>query len=306
MLVTGHASLGWPAVMKGVIRTAPMSHRHYPAWCTLDMLPILDDPCVWFLYWLAGKRMARNSWYHVCDTLGSYDFSIDVPPQAFAQKSVLQFLLAAGYRKVLGPACVSRVTADTRPAAVENARREQRNFAMRCAYVALDEHVRLTLAAANLCWTSSARRCWMMGQAVQIYRSTGDITGGPLEPKAVVSELRLTLQHFAEKRLWPKWFLHPDLKVVGRMSEYYADFEDFGNEHWEALVNLMNLPSVMLSLYSEPISNASGSAFGGDRVQRTGVEGCQFQGSGIQRMLTHLLLQSAEEGLAVLSPEAPV
>ena len=250
--------------------------------------------------------MARNSWYHVCDTLGSYDFSNEIPSQPFAQKTVQQFLQAAGYRKAPGAAGVSRVTADTRPAAVQNARREQTNFAMRCAYGALDQHVRLTLAAANCCWTSSARSCFMIGQAFQIYRSTGDITGGPLEPKAVVSELRLTLQYFAEKRLWPRWLLHPDLKVVGRMPEYYADFEDFGNEHWEALVNLMNLSSVMPSLYSQAISNASGSAVDGDRVHQTGVAGSKFEGNGLQRMLTHLLLQSEEEGLAVLSPDAPV
>ena len=250
--------------------------------------------------------MARNSWYHVCDTLGNYNFSKEIPSQPFAQETVQEFLQDAGYRKAPGPAGVSRVTADTRPAAVQNARREQTNFAMRCAYGALDQHVRLTLATANCCWTSSARSCFMIGQAFQIYRSTGDITGGPLEPKAVVSELRLTLQYFAEKRLWPRWFLHPDLRVVGTMPEYYADFEDFGNEHWEALVNLMNLSSVMPSLYSQAISNASGSAVDGDRVHQTGVAGSKFEGNGLQRMLTHLLLQSEEEGLAVLSPDAPV
>ena len=305
--------LVWPAVRKGVIRTAPMSHRQNPTWWTQGILPILDDPSVWSLYWLGGKRMARNSWYHVCDALGSYDFLDEIPSQPFAQKTVQEFLQAAGYRKAPGPAGVCRVTADTPPAAgasrvnkIENARREQANFARRCAYGALDQHVRRTLASANCCWTTSARGCTMIGQAFQIYRNTAEFTGKPLDPKAVVSELRLTLKYFAEKRLWPRPILYPDEWVVRRMPEYYAEYEDFGNEHWEALVNLMNLSSVMPSLYSQAISNASGSAVDGDRVHQTGVEGSKFEGNGLMRMLTHLLLHSEEEGLAVLSPDAPV
>ena len=169
--------------------------------------------------------------YHVCDTLGSYDFSNEIPSQPFVQKSVQQFLEVAGYRKVPGPAGVSRVTADTRPGAVQNARPEQTNYAMRCAYGALDQHVRLSLLCTNCCWTTSARSCYCIGQAFQIFRNTCDVTGGPLEPKAVVSELRLTLQYLLEKRLWPRWIFHPNLTVVGRMPEYYGVFEDFGNEH---------------------------------------------------------------------------
>ena len=298
--------LVWPAVSKGRIRTAPVSHRRYPIWWIVGILPILDDPSVWFLYWLGGQRMARNSWYYVCDTLGSYDFSNYIPSQFFVQKTVQQFLEAAGYRKLSGPAGVSRVTADIRSGAVQSARREQTNYAMRCAYDALDQYVRLNLLSANCCWTTSSRSCFLLGEAFQFYRVTGDITQERLDPKVVVSELRLSLQYMVEKSLWPRWFFHPNLTVDGRMSEYYGAFEDFGNEYWEALVNLMNLPSVMPYLYSPAISNASGSADIGDRVHQTDVAGSQFQGNGIQHMLTHLVLQCAEEGLAALSSECPV
>ena len=57
--------LVWPAVWQGVIRVAPKSDRDNPAWWTEDILPILEDPEVFSLYWEGGKRKARHSWYHV-------------------------------------------------------------------------------------------------------------------------------------------------------------------------------------------------------------------------------------------------
>ena len=93
--------LVWPAVKQGVIRVAPRSDRDNPDWWSQDILPILEDSAVWSLYWLGGKKMSRNSWYHVCEVLATYDFPAVVRPEPFTQKSVQEFLEAAEYHKVI-------------------------------------------------------------------------------------------------------------------------------------------------------------------------------------------------------------
>ena len=210
------------------------------------------------------------------------------------------------------PAGVSSLTADT-PAApapsclskIEKAR-HQADFTRRFAYSELDQHVRRTIASADWCCLSDPRVCKKIGQAFHIYRTTSEFAREPVDPKAVVAELRLTLEYFSQMNLWPRWVQHPNEWVVRRLPEYYAAYEDFGDENWEALVNLMNLSSVIPSVYSEEIFNAPGSAVYGDRVRKSGFASHNFRGNGVERMLTYLLFQCEEEALAVLSPDAPI
>ena len=51
--------------------------------------------------------MARNSWYHVCDVLARHTFDREIEPQPFTQKTLDEFLQAAGYRKALATSDVA-------------------------------------------------------------------------------------------------------------------------------------------------------------------------------------------------------
>ena len=88
--------LVWPAVRKGIIRAAPNQDRDNPTWWTEDILPILNDPDVFSQHWQGGKRMARHSWYHVCEVLGTHNFAAEGEGQPFKQKTIREFLQYAG------------------------------------------------------------------------------------------------------------------------------------------------------------------------------------------------------------------
>ena len=341
-----------PAVLKGIIRVAPRAHKDNPAWWTEGILPILHDSAVWSLYWLGGKRMARHSWYHVCEVLATYEFPAVLKPEPFTQKTVPEFLEAAGYRKapahedvaatpVLLAArskAASSVSSGSSPTSVpvrgaaaaasalkgragvgnhsapplattalpcqsriEQAR-QQTDFARRFAYSELDQQARGTIASAQWCWLSDRSVCTRIGRAFQVYRRTNEFSREALDPKAVVAELRLTVEYFSQKKLFPRWVLEPNEKFVRDLPENYAAYEDFGNENWEALVNLMNLSSVIPSVYGQEIFNAAPNAAYGDRLNRSGVGSYNFRGNVVERLLTYLLFQSEEEGLALVSP----
>ena len=123
----------------------------------------------------------------------------------------------------------------------------------------------------------------------------------PLDPKAVVADLRVTVEYFSHEKLWPWWVLQPNEKFVRNLPEHDDAYEDFGNENWEALVNLMNLSSVIPSMYGQEIFNAASYAVHGDSVNKAGKGTYDFRGNVVGRMLTCLLFRSQEERLAVLS-----
>ena len=139
-----------------------------------------------------------------------------------------------------------------------------------------------------------------------MYRRTNEFSREALDPKAVVAELRLTVEYFSQKKLFPRWVLEPNEKFVRDLPENYAAYEDFGNENWEALVNLMNLSSVIPSVYGQEIFNAAPNAAYGDRVNRSGVGSYNFRGNVVERLLTYLLFQSEEDGVALVSPGARI
>ena len=123
----------------------------------------------------------------------------------------------------------------------------------------------------------------------------------PLDPKAVVAELRLTVEYFSNKKLWPGWVLQPNERFVRNLRAQDDAYEDFGNENWEALVNLMNLSSVIPSVYGQEIFNAASYAVYGDSVNKSGRDSYNFRGNVAERMLTYLMFRSEEERHAVLS-----
>ena len=112
------------------------------------------------------------------------------------------------------------------------------------------------------------------------------------------------MQYFAQAKLWPDWLLYPNDGRVRCLPDEYDAYEDFGNENWEALVKLMNLSSVIPSVYGQEIFNAAPNAVYGDRLNRSSVGSYNFRGNVVERLLTYLLFQSELEGLALVTPVA--
>ena len=324
--------LVWPAVWAGVIRVAPKSDRDNPPWWTREVLPILNDPEVGSLHWVGGNRMARKSWYHVCEVLATYEFPAVVRPEPFTQKTVPEFLKAAGYCKVLASedvaatdplsakrsrasSCVSRgaggrtagtpAVPDVPFASKSERARVQADFAQRLAYSELDQRARGTIASAEWRLLAHPRVCRTICEAFRMYQTTRGFSREPLDPKAVVAELRCSVEYFSVMKLWPSWVLQSNARVVRSLPEVDAAYEDFGNENWEALVNLMNLSSVIPSVYGKEILNAPANAENGLRVNKSGVASYKFRGNVVERFLTYLCHESEQEDLAVKSPASP-
>ena len=85
--------LVWPQVCKGIIRSAPNPERDNPPWWKEGILPIINgQDILQYLHWKGGKRMARHSWYHVCDVLAAHTFDCQGGPEPFTQKTLHEFL----------------------------------------------------------------------------------------------------------------------------------------------------------------------------------------------------------------------
>ena len=341
--------LVWPAVWKGIIRVAPNSDRDNPTWWSEGILPIVNHSEVFSLHWQGGKKMARHSWYHVCEVLATHNFADQGEPKPFTQKTVREFLEDAGYRKapatddaaasevplattskaassvctpskaasvavhgaaaeasaVEPPPGVWSLSAEA-PAApavpcqskIERARL-QAAVARRFAYSQLDQHARRTIASAEWCWLSSPSVCDKIRKAFATYQDSSEFTREPLDVKAVVAEIRLTVQYFSQRKLWPMWVLQPNDRLVRSIPEDEAAYEDFGNENWEVLVNVMNLSSVIESVFVQEVFNAPANAVYGDRLNKSSVGSYNFRGNVVERLLTYLLQRSQEEALAV-------
>ena len=178
-------------------------------------------------------------------------------------------------------------------------KRQHAELVRRYAYTELDQHARRKTADADMEWLSSPGVCKKLREAFATYQETREFTREPLDPKAVVAEIRLTVQYFAQAKLWPDWLLYPKDGRVRCLPDAYDADEDFGNENWEALVNLMNLSSVVHFLGGQAVFNARANAEYGDRVNRSSVGNYNFRGNVLERLLLHLVQRSKEEALRV-------
>ena len=117
--------------------------------------------------------------------------------------------------------------------------------------------------------------------------------------KAVVAEIRLTVQYFAQEKLWPDWVLYPNHRHVRSMPDDYDGYEDCGSQKLEALVNLMNLSSVIHFVCGQAVFNVPANAEYGDRAKRSSVGNYNFRGNVVGRLLPYLLQRSKKEVLGV-------
>ena len=60
-------------------------------------MPIFEDERVYTFHWKGGRKKARSCWTHVCEQLASHVFVAPEAGEAFRQKTIDEFLLAAGY-----------------------------------------------------------------------------------------------------------------------------------------------------------------------------------------------------------------
>ena len=121
-----------------------------------------------------------------------------------------------------------------------------------------------------------------------------------LSLSAVVTEVRLTVQFFAQEKLRPRWLLHPKDKELKNMPETDDAYADPGNEMWELLVNLMGLSSAMESLGHQQRFNAAPHAAYGDRTNKSAVGNYNFRGNVLERLLVTL-----QEGMQQERTEVP-
>ena len=94
--------LVWPAVRAGEITQPPKAQVDNPTWWTDGITQILEDERVYKLHWRGGTKKAKRCWTHVCAELARHDFVPLETREAFRQKNVDEFLVAAGY--LVGPA----------------------------------------------------------------------------------------------------------------------------------------------------------------------------------------------------------
>ena len=178
-------------------------------------------------------------------------------------------------------------------------KRQHAELVRRYAYTELDQHARRKIAEADMQWLSSPGVCEKLREAFATFQETSEFTRERLDPKAVVAEIRLTVQYFAQAKLWPDWVLYPNDRRVRSLPDDYDAYEDFGNENWEALVNLMNLTSVVHSLCGQAVLNAPANAEYGDRVNKSSVGNYNFRGNVLERLLPYFLRRSKQEAFRV-------
>ena len=117
--------------------------------------------------------------------------------------------------------------------------------AKRDAYTELEQLARRKMAETD--WMSV--RTLAEGEdivwAYQVYAKEGSYADICVSFSAVVTEVRLTMQVFAQRKLWPTWLLRSNDKALENMPETDDAYVDAGNEVWEVVVSLVGLSSAI-------------------------------------------------------------
>ena len=117
--------------------------------------------------------------------------------------------------------------------------------AKREAYTELEQLARQQMAETD--WMSV--RILAEGEdilsAYQVYAKKGSYADVCLSLSAVVTEVRLTMQVFTQRKLWPTWLLRSNDKALENMPETDDAYVDAGNEVWEVVVSLMGLSTAI-------------------------------------------------------------
>ena len=178
--------------------------------------------------------------------------------------------------------------------------RSNAEVAKRHAYSELDQLARKKIAETDWMWVRTLEDCDNILTAYQVYARESIYADIGLSLSAVVTEVRLTVQFFAQKKLWSRWLVHPKDKDLKNMPETDDAYDDPGNETWEMIVNLMGLSSVVESLGHKRVFNAAPHATYGDRTNKSGVGNYNFRGNAVERLMVML-----QEGMQTERTEKP-
>ena len=280
---------------------------------------ILDDERAYKLHWKGSKKKARSCWTHVCEQLASHVFVAPEAGEAFRQKTVDEFLLAAGYvvaaaasnssgsndikeqaaAAVALPAAAASsssgkagtkqaaaaatVPATEKPAAATGTKDL---IPKRFAYSELDQLARSKIAATDWFWATSREDCEHILASFENYQCSNTFADRCLNLSAVVMKVRLSVHFLSQSKLWPSWLMHPSDKLLKQITETEDAYVDPGNEVWELMVNLMGLSSAMQSVGHQQRFNAAPHAPYGDRSNKSGVGNYNFRGNVLERLLS--------------------
>ena len=148
--------------------------------------------------------------------------------------------------------------------------RSKTEVAKRCAYRELEQLARKKIAGTDWMWVRSREDRENILTAYEVFARDSIYADICLSLSAVVTEVRLTVQFFAQEKLWPRWLVHPNDKELKNMPKTDDAYVDHGNEVWELLVNLMGLSSAMESLGHQQRFNAAPHA--GTAIARTNLQ----------------------------------
>ena len=177
----------------------------------------------------------------------------------------------------------------------------QVQVARRYAYSRLDQHASQTMASADWRWVTSAGDCHMVAAAFATSQDCNVFQRKCFDVKAVVAEVRVTVEYFTQMNLWPHWVLEPKAGIVKNILDAPASYEDKQNEIWEAVVNLMNLSSVIVCVHHREVFNAHGNAVCVNRRNESSVGRYNFRGNVVERLLSYLMHQRDVEASAETS-----
>ena len=239
--------LVWPAVHKGHINAAPKADVDHPEWWERGIFPILEHPRVYMLHVTGGKKAATSCWTFVCDQLANHVFVEAAAGEAFTQKNVEDFILAAGYAM---PACSRSSSGSQDDQVVARAKGAKVSVSLtevskRDAYAEVEQLARVQMEETNWMSVRSLDEGEDILRAYQVYADEGRYLDICLSLSAVVTEVRLTMQVFAQRKLWPTWLVRSNDKALENMPETDDAYVDAGNEVWEVVVSLMGLSSAI-------------------------------------------------------------
>ena len=168
---------------------------------------------------------------------------------------------------------------------------DQDALSKRYAYSELDQAARQRVADEDWMFLRTEQESADIKTAFQAYVADGVFVTEPqLCASAVVTEIRLTMDQFSQKRMWPPWLLQPcneDLKKMNTTDDAYSDD---GNENWEVMLVLIGLASAMETVSAQQRFNAASHAPYGHKTNRSGRGNYNFRGNVLEQLLETLAL----------------
>ena len=83
----------------------------------------------------------------------------------------------------------------------------------------MDQLARKKLAETDWFWVITLEDCDDILASYEVYARSNIFADICLNLSAVVTEVRLTMQFFAQKKLWLRWLMHPNDRLLKSIPE---------------------------------------------------------------------------------------